>query len=192
MIRITAGEFKGRNLQTPEGQSTRPTLAKLRQALFNSIQFQIPGSRVLDLFSGSGSLGFEALSRGADFVLFYESGAKAANAVLQNQQALGVEDRTRLVQKSVTSIWENPESIVIPSGGFQFDFVFADPPYEEGWELKLVEKMPWAKLLKPDGTFIVEWSDRKVQLPDETEFLKKTREKEYGDSVLTHYEMKDL
>src|SRR5262245_32005744 len=98
MIRITGGELRGRSLRTPKHSErspdrTRPTQAKLRQALFNSLQMHIPEARVLDLFAGSGTLGFEALSRGAESVVFVESSREVCRLIQQNAQELGVEDR---------------------------------------------------------------------------------------------------
>lgn len=182
MVKITGGRFKGRAIQTPEGDSTRPTQAKIRQALFNSIQFQIPDTRVLDLFSGSGAIGFEALSRGSVWVDFYDSGQKAIRALTQNQKTLGVEEESHIYSKSVESLFKNDNPPVE-----SYDFIFADPPYALGWEMKLLEGFPWKSLLKVGGMFILEWSDRVLELPEESGVLTKTREQEYGDSVLTHY-----
>lgn len=185
MIRITGGRFKGRSIQTPEGDATRPTLSKVRQALFNSIQFEIADARVLDLFSGSGAIGLEALSRGASWVDFYDSSDKAVKVLKKNQADFKVEEETAIYTKSVETFWTNPRELD------PYDFVFADPPYQKGWEMKLLEQFPWKKLLKVGGMFVVEWSDRKLELPDETESLKKVREQNYGDSWLTNYRRKE-
>ncbi|MCM0606444.1 MAG: 16S rRNA (guanine(966)-N(2))-methyltransferase RsmD [Xanthomonadaceae bacterium] len=191
MVKITGGRFKGCSILTPDGDSTRPTQAKIRQALFNSIQFQIPDSRVLDLFSGSGAIGFEALSRGATWADFYDSDTKAINALNANQKLLGVEDESHIYTKSIESLLRPPgashETASLSPTRTQYDFIFADPPYGLGWEIKLLEGFPWKTLLKEGGMFILEWSDRVLELPETLGVLTKTREQEYGDSVLTHY-----
>src|SRR4051812_18174623 len=96
MLRITGGEFRGRSLHAPKGDHTRPTQSKLRQALFNSLQASLPDARVLDLFAGSGALGFEALSRGAAHVHFIESARPVAKLIEKNGAELRVLDRMTL------------------------------------------------------------------------------------------------
>ncbi len=184
MLRITGGEFRGRGIQAPTGDRTRPTQAKLRQALFNSIQAFIPDSVVLDLFAGSGSLGFEALSRGAQKVIFVESARSVAQLIEKNARTLGVQDRIEIVQDTMDNAWKKIAHHA------PFDLIFADPPYAGGWEMKLIQSAPWTELLKEDSRFCLEWGTQKSQvqeLPDETAFLVKVREKTYGDSVLTTY-----
>jgi 16S rRNA (guanine966-N2)-methyltransferase len=188
MIRITGGEFKGRSLATPPQQSTRPTQAKLRQALFNSIQFQIPDARVLDLFAGSGSLAFEALSRGAATAVLVEHHRGALQAIQKNTQELKVGPRTRVISEDVGKALAQAARLG------PFDLVFADPPYAENWEMRLLDEAPWPELLSDEGVFILEWGAQKSKIeavPEETKHLVKIREKVYGDSVLTSYRRKN-
>ncbi len=186
MLRLTGGEFRGRAIETPKGEHTRPTQSKLRQALFNSLQTRIAGATVLDLFAGSGALGFEALSRGADQVTFVESVKPVAKLIQKNAQTLGVQDKAAILTRDVEEL--------LGVGGFSggpFDIVLADPPYIEGWELKLLERFPWESCLSVGGVFSLEWGIQKsvpASLPDELPFLVKVREKNYGDSVLTTYQ----
>lgn len=184
MIRLTGGEFNGRLLQTPPNLKTRPTQARMRQALFNSIQMELPDAKVLDLFAGSGALGFEALSRGASFAVFVEDGKAPVKVIQKNIASLKVEERTEVVAADVM------KGIAVSERGFPFDIVLADPPYAEGWELKLLNEVPWDRVLRPDGWFILEWGKKKSQvdeLPEEVGCLRKVREREYGESILTHY-----
>lgn len=184
MVRITSGEFRGRSIGTPPGERTRPTQARLRQALLNSLQASITGARVLDLFSGSGALGFEALSRGASEVVFVESARPAIQFIHRNARTLGVEERVRIIPESVDQAWR-----AIQATG-PFDIVLADPPYEGGWEVRLLNEAPWGGLLREGGHFCLEWGALKSRvetLPDRTPFLVKIREKNYGDSVLTTF-----
>jgi len=186
MVRITGGEFRGRSLRTPPGVRTRPTQAKLRQALFNSLQMYIPEARCLDLFAGSGALGFEALSRGAAQVTFVESARAAAKLIEENAREFACLDRTEIVSSSV----ENFKGSAASHG--PFDIAMADPPYAAGWELKILE-YPWLEVLSPQGFLVLEWGTQKSkveELPLETPFLVKVREKIYGDSVLTTYQRK--
>lgn len=189
MLRLTGGEFRGRIIKTPAerpGKNTvRPTQARLRQALFNSIQGLIPDARVLDLFAGSGALGFEALSRGATSVTFVEESRSVLKLIEQNAADLKVTDRVTIVGDSAVRAAKR----LAEQGAF--DLIIADPPYSDGWEMKLIEELPWTELLAPGGCFCLEWGTTKSQvdlLPDRHGVLAKTREKVYGDSVLTTYE----
>ncbi len=187
MIRITGGEWKGRGLATPPSLSTRPTQARLRQALFNSIQFQISDAKVLDLFSGSGALAFEALSRGAAEAVAVENHRGAVEAIKKNQREFKTEGRLKLLAEDVG------DALVGAHRFGPYDIVFADPPYAEGWELRLLEDAAWSRLLAPEGLFLLEWGTQKSKIeavPDHTEHLDKIREKVYGDSVLSTYRRK--
>jgi 16S rRNA (guanine966-N2)-methyltransferase len=189
MIRITAGEWKGRGLITPSGASTRPTQSRLRQALLNTIQFGIPDAKVLDLFSGSGALAFEALSRGAAYAVSVENHRSALDALKKNAQTLGSGTRLRIIPEDVM------KGISSALRYAPFDFVFADPPYAADWEMKLLEELPWDQLLAEEGVFCLEWGVKKSKIesvPDETEHLVKIREKIYGDSVLTSFQRKSV
>lgn len=172
-------------IHTPKDLRTRPTQARLRQALFNSLQNVVPEARVLDLFAGSGALGFEALSRGAASVVFVETGRQALKLIERNAQELAVSDRVEVLSESVDVAWKR-----LASRGAAFDVILADPPYAEGWEMRLLNELPWRELLAPGGVFCVEWGTQKSQvseLPERAGNLVKIREKNYGDSVLTTY-----
>jgi len=188
ILKITGGEFCGRLIQTPKDLKTRPTQARLRQALFNSLQTVIPGARVLDLFAGSGALGFEALSRGAESVVFVETSRTALKLIEKNAELLGVKNQVTVLSETVKHVWSLLKSSP------PFDLVLADPPYEDGWEDFLLSEMPWNELLTDAGYFCLEWGIQKSQnhrgensLPDRAPCLVKVREKNYGDSVLTSY-----
>lgn len=195
-LRLTGGEFRGRIIQTPKHQHTRPTQARLRQALFNSVQMLIPEARVLDLFAGSGALGFEALSRGASFAVFVEDAKSTVRLIEKNAQDLKVTDRSKIWADAVdrenrggqSAFWKK----MVEQG--PFDVVLADPPYDGGWEMALLEHAPWKELLTENGVFCLEWGSLKSEvseLPERVGFLVKTREKHYGDSVLTTYQLEN-
>jgi 16S rRNA (guanine966-N2)-methyltransferase len=122
MVRIIAGEFKGRRLKTPPTDKVRPTADRVREAWFNIIQRSIRGARVLDLFAGSGALGLEALSRGAATAEFVETHRLALGALRANIKTLNVSDRTVVHPRDAMKFAEQ-----LHPG--QYDVAFADPPY---------------------------------------------------------------
>lgn len=131
-MRIVAGHHKGRALTAPKGRGTRPTSDRAREALFNVLAHApwapaLVGARVVDLFAGSGALGFEAISRGAAFCLFVETDARARGAIRHNIEALGLYGTTRIHRRSATDLGEKPAGL-----GARFDLAFLDPPYGKG------------------------------------------------------------
>jgi 16S rRNA (guanine966-N2)-methyltransferase len=160
-MRIIAGSFKNHFLASPKGLETRPTSGKMREALFNICQGYIEGAVFLDLFAGSGAMGFEALSRGAAKVVFIEKSREAVKCIQANIKNLGVEGKAQLYVGNV--------EVLLPrfiKTGQQFDIIFADPPYElplSASTLKLVDE---GTLLKPTGVLFIEES-RGVQLESE-------------------------
>ena len=131
-MRIVGGAFRGRALVTPEGQGTRPTSDRARQAVFNVLEHAawsepMVGARVLDLYAGSGALGFEAISRGAGFCLFVETDDGARGAIRENAETFGLFGKTRVHRRSATDLGVRPGS-----AGEAFDLAFLDPPYRQG------------------------------------------------------------
>lgn len=131
-MRIVGGRFKGRTIAAPAGAGTRPTADRTREAVFNILAHAdwspgLEGLRVLDLFAGSGALGFEALSRGASFALFVETDAAARGAIRDNIEALGLFGISRLHRRDATDLGLKPAGL-----GDPFDLVFLDPPYKRG------------------------------------------------------------
>jgi 16S rRNA (guanine966-N2)-methyltransferase len=178
-------------IKTPKGETTRPTSARLRQALFNSLQTLVSDARVLDLFAGSGGLGFEALSWGAARVVFVEESRPAVKLIQANAADLGISDRIELLAATIDPSQKLVRNELVKLG--PFDLILADPPYSGGWETKLIEGLPWDQLLTESGVFCLEWGNLKSKvdaLPDQTDLLVKVREKNYGDSVLTTYSRK--
>jgi 16S rRNA (guanine(966)-N(2))-methyltransferase RsmD len=120
-MRVITGTARGRTLKTPEGDHTRPTAERVKEAVFSIIQFEIEGRRVLDLFAGSGQLGIEALSRGATSAVFIESDKAAAEVVRENLQKTRLEDKATVLQTDAIAFLASTASV--------FDIVFLDPPY---------------------------------------------------------------
>lgn len=129
-MRIIGGELKGRTLQSREGRGTRPTDARSREMLFNILGAQILDARFLDLYGGTGSVGLEALSRGASFCVFIEQNASACRVIKANLKTLGLSERAQVWNASVKSALKR-----LQDDEKQFDIVFCDPPFDNAREL---------------------------------------------------------
>ena len=130
-MRIVAGKYKGRSLKAPKTAQTRPTSDRARESLFNILSHSewapsLETARVIDLFAGSGALGFEALSRGGAFCLFVDTASAARGAIRENIEALAVFAQTRTLRRSATQLGDKPAGLGAP-----FDLVFMDPPYHQ-------------------------------------------------------------
>lgn len=151
-MRIIAGQWRGRRIETPPGFATRPTADRVRETLFSMLASRIgslEGLRVADLFAGSGALGFEALSRGAAFACFVESDSAAARAIEANARALGAA-QVRVLRSSALAL---PRSE-------PFDLIFADPPYSAGSGSAVVRAVTAAGWLAANGWLAVESARR--------------------------------
>lgn len=155
-MRIVAGTLKGRTLVAPDGQDTRPTSDRARQAVFNVLEHAawagpLVGARVLDLFAGSGALGFEAISRGAAFCLFVETDDAARGAIRENVDAFSLFGQTRIHRRSATDLGVRPSS-----AGEPFDLVFLDPPYGKGLGEQALARLIEEDWLKPGAIVVFE------------------------------------
>jgi len=155
-VRIVAGSLKGRTIVTPEGQGTRPTSDRARQAVFNVLEHAawaepLDGMRVMDLYAGSGALGFEAISRGAGFALFVETDDEARGAIRENADAYGVMGRTRVHRRSATDLGGRPGS-----DGEAFDLAFLDPPYRKGLGEQTLLRLLEGGWLRPGAVVVFE------------------------------------
>ena len=178
-MRLTGGLDRGRKLKAPRGLKTRPTGAKVREAVFN-ILGPAPQADVLDLFAGTGALGIEALSRGALKAVFVERDPRALAALRRNLTELGFADRALVLGREVQSVLAT-----LAEEGRRFAWVFVDPPYAAG----LVEGVLRAlgcHGLAPGGVIIVEHDKRNVP-PDECGGLILTDRRYYGDTGLSFY-----
>ena len=155
-MRIVAGNLRGRAIVAPEGQGTRPTSDRARQALFNVLEHaswagSLNGARVIDLFAGSGALGFEAMSRGAAFCVFVEIDDEARGAIRENADAFGVMGATRVHRRSATELGVRPGS-----DGEAFDIAFLDPPYGKGLGEQALQRLLEGTWLKPGALVVFE------------------------------------
>lgn len=160
-MRVIAGSAKGRKLEAPEGSGTRPTTDRFKEMVFAVLQFEVPGARFLDLFSGSGGMGIEALSRGAAEAVMVEADPKAIAYIQKNTEKVGFGDRSRILNtEAVTAIQR------LEQEGATFDLIFMDPPYEQGWENKTAEQIRQAGLLDSDGLLIIESASKTEIQPE--------------------------
>lgn len=182
-MRIIAGEYRGRVLKSPPDSRTRPTSDRLRETLFNILAPQIgDDTRVLDLCAGTGAVGIEALSRGAEFATFVDKSRKACALIEENLDLLGIDE-------------SKTEVVALPAENFSgrdhkpgWDIVFYDPPYETNYSLVLFDfGAEEARLLREEGVLIAEHHAKNI-LPDASGQLRRWRLLTQGDTCLSFYE----
>lgn len=175
-MRVITGSARGRNLKTLPGDDvTRPTTQATKEALFSSIQFELEGKRVLDLFAGCGQLGIEALSRGAGFCTFVENNRQAYKIVEENINNCKMQERSQLVFADAVSFL---------SRNGRFDIAFLDPPYNKGLILSCLNSLI---LRMADGGVIICETAKNEKLPETVGDWSVQRVKTYGKSKLTYY-----
>jgi 16S rRNA (guanine(966)-N(2))-methyltransferase RsmD len=177
-MRIVAGRFRGRTLQGPTGAGVRPTSDGLRETLFNVIGDRVAGANVLDAFAGTGAVGLEALSRGADHATFVEQDRHATAVIRQNVASCGAGGLSKVVQGGM------PAALARLADPSRFDVVFLDPPYDLDRLDELV--MAASRALAPGGLLILEHSRRR-ETPESAGSLIRSRLLVAGDSALSFY-----
>lgn len=182
-MRIVGGELRGRILASPKSSAIRPTTDRTRESLFNILasRIEFAGLRVIDLFAGTGALGFEAVSRGAAFVLFVEDSVEGRGLLRANIETLGLTGRARIFRRDATRLG--------PVGTMEsFDLAFADPPYGLGLGEKAAAALVTGGWLKPGALLVLEEERRHAPaaLPD---FELEDR-REFGDTVLGFFRLK--
>ncbi len=181
-MRVITGSARGTNLETLEGEATRPTLQRAKEAIFSAIQFDLDGRYVLDLFAGSGQMGLEALSRGADKCVFCDNSQQAIEIIRQN--AL----KTHLYQKCKILKYNYDDYIRAAAvSGHKFSLVFLDPPYDSDYAEKALCDMIHAGILASHAVVIVE-SDR-ANLLTEKSLQYYTVEKTYKSGRTYFYKL---
>ena len=175
-MRVISGSARGRRLKELQGMDTPPTTDKVKESLFNIIQFEIEGRRVLDLFGGTGQLGIEALSRGADHCTFVDMRKEAAALIRENLRLTGLSERSRVVQGDALSF--------LSSCGEKFDVILLDPPYHTELLEKSVERITEFDILREHGIIICE-SAAERELPALPPPYERGREYRYGKIRLT-------
>jgi len=169
-MRIIAGIFKGRRLATPRGATTRPTADQVRIALMDTLGPRLPDARVLDLFAGSGSVGLEALSRGAAHATFVERDPRAVEALAENIRTLDIESR----------------ALVVRGDGRRFEIVFLDPPYTLDLAGPALAALGPGELVAADGVVVAQHFTKR---PPAAEYgaLRAFRTRRFGETTLTFF-----
>ena len=179
-MRIITGLARGVRLQTLEGEATRPTAERVKEALFSMIQFDLEDAHVLDLFAGSGQLGLEALSRGAEKAVFTDISSDATSIVKANAQ------KTRLFEKCRILTMDYKDYIRAAKGKYKFDFIFLDPPYAMKLIPDALSRISGSDILNDDGIVVCESEDGEVLTNDALkEYYEIIREAKYGRICLT-------
>ena len=193
-MRITGGEFGGRNLKVPKTDAIRPTQDRVREALFNMIQFEIAGADFLDLFAGSGAVGLEALSRGAKSVTFVERERRHLAVLNENIESLrpgraevegGASARSSSTLKDSTVVAADAYRWIATHSGPGFSIGFADPPYALGEEkgyASVLATLAERGVIRAGGLFIAEMTA--VQKAEETPGWELIRDRTYGKTRL--------
>lgn len=183
-MRVIGGRFSGRALIAPKGRETRPTGDRARESLFNILahrdDFSFEGARVIDLFAGSGALGFEALSRGAAFCLFVETDAAARGAIRDNVEALGLFGETRVHRRSATMLGPKPAGV-----GPSFNLAFLDPPYAKDLARSAMETLKSGGWLAKGALVVVEQG--KDEAPVAVDGFAEIDRREYGAAQIGLY-----
>ncbi|MDH4617136.1 16S rRNA (guanine(966)-N(2))-methyltransferase RsmD [Brevibacillus sp. AY1] len=180
-MRVIAGEHRGRRLTAVPGKGTRPTTDKVKESIFNMIGPYFDGGWALDLYAGTGGLGIEALSRGAERAVFVERDARAFSIVQQNVSACRLDNQAELYKNDASRALR-----VLAKRGMAFDLVFLDPPYAQQNITGEIELMQELKLLS-DGAWIVAEHDVDITLPEVVGHCIQYRAAIYGDTAVTLY-----
>ena len=178
-IRIISGKFGGRKIQAPDNSRTHPMSERIRNALFNSIGLEVQGAVVLDAFAGTGAIGLEALSRGADRAVFVEKDRVAQKILAENIQTLDAKNTTEVIRTNLAN-WLSTYQ------GEGFDIIFADPPYHDP-QFSTVERL--FSLLKPGGLMVLSHPGRGEE-PTKTGVVV-VDNRSYGNAFLTFYRRED-
>ena len=180
-MRVIAGTARGKNLQALPGEEvTRPTIDRVKEAMFSSVQFLVPGARVLDLFAGSGQLGIEALSRGAKSCVFVDQNASALAVVAANCKTAGVERAADIRSGEALRFLANIRG--------PFDIVLLDPPYRHNTLAAVLPALE--SKVAPGGVVLCE-SEREADLPETVGSLTRTKQYIYGKIMVSRYEKEE-
>jgi 16S rRNA (guanine966-N2)-methyltransferase len=176
--KIIGGKIRNFILKTPKGDTTRPILARIKKSLFDIIRPYIDGADFLDLFSGSGSIGIEAYSRGAKFVSLVEKDRRVCECIKQNLEYCKIMDNFHL---SCLDVFK-----YIAVSDEKFDIIFAGPPYPLNFSQKVLDAVSNSSLLKENGIFIIQ-HHIKEKISDKAGKFVLYREEKYGDTILSFY-----
>ena len=177
-MRVISGKARGINLKTPDGMLTRPTIDRVKEALFSIINFDIPASSVLDLFGGTGQLGIEALSRGAKSAVFVDQREDACKLIKENLRRTKLEQDAKVVRMDYLDYLKRCKE--------KFDIIFLDPPYAEVFLENALKCITEIDILQSGGIIVAERPLGK-DLPWDFEGFTRSKDYKYGKVLLTIY-----
>ena len=177
-MRVITGKARGVQLKTPEGMLTRPTADRVKEALFSIINFELPGAAVLDLFGGTGQLGIEALSRGANSAVFVDQREDACKIIRENLRRTKLESQGKVVRSDYLDYLRRSRE--------KFDIILLDPPYAEVFLENALKCITEIDILKSDGIIVAERPLEK-ELSFEFEGFTRSKDYKYGKILLTIY-----
>ncbi|HEY9774029.1 MAG TPA: 16S rRNA (guanine(966)-N(2))-methyltransferase RsmD [Planktothrix sp.] len=178
---ITGGEARGRRIASPEGLSVRPTSSKIRQALFNILGARVVGANFLDIFAGSGLMGLEALSRGAESLTSIEESRKLVDAIATNMRSIGYQ----------ASLMTGDFRRILPRLPLDsFDIIFADPPYKSPFASTVTRTIDGHCILKPDGRLVIEHV-RDYVFPKDLQLIERIDTRDYGQTGISFFQRRD-
>ena len=180
MLRISGGSLRGRKLSGPEGLEFRPTTGRVKEFIFFLYRQEIENSRFLDLFSGSGSLGLEALSRGAREGYFVEKSPRSIHLLNKNIHACGFSEKAHVLAGDVFSVLDR-----LGKRGESFPVIFADPPFKESLRSRILDAVSRNKVLKANGLLILEHESHDVDSGQGD--LVMVRQKKFGHCLISIY-----
>ena len=181
-MRVITGKARGVVLKTPQGSLTRPTADRVKEALFSVIQFDLPAARVLDLFGGTGQLGIEALSRGAERAVFVDHQEQACALIRENLRRTRLEGQAKVVRSDYLSYLQRCRE--------SFDLIFLDPPYAEIFLENALKTIAEIDILKSGGIIVTERpADKELSL--NLPGLVRSKDYKYGKTLITLYRRED-
>jgi 16S rRNA (guanine(966)-N(2))-methyltransferase RsmD len=177
-MRVITGTARGIQLKTPDGLQTRPTADRVKEALFSIINFDIPGAKVLDLFGGTGQLGIEALSRGAESAVFVDAREDSCKLIRENLKRTKLENQAKVVRADYLDYLNRCRE--------QYNIILLDPPYAEVFLENAIKRITEIDILQSDGIIVAERPLGK-ELPWEFEGYTRSKDYKYGKVLLTIY-----
>lgn len=184
-MRIIAGSLKGKKIESLPGLATRPLLGRIKKSLFDILGNKVVNARFLDLYAGTGSVGIEALSRGAKYILFVEKESHPARLIRENLRRLELGKRAKVVEADVLNYNKQAGKFSLPG---QFDLVFAGPPYRMNLIKATLVMILKLRVLRENGWVICQ-HHFKEKVPKREGFLSLFRRERYGKTVLSFYQM---
>ena len=177
-MRVITGKARGIQLKTPDGMQTRPKADRVKEALFSIINFDVPGAKVLDLFGGTGQLGIEALSRGAESAVFVDAREDSCKIIRENLRRTKLEQQSKVIRSDYLDYLHRCKE--------RFDIILLDPPYAEAYLENALKCITEIDILQTDGIIVTERPLGK-DLPFEYDGLSRSKDYKYGNTLLTLY-----